>query len=112
MPDQLKQALEAAGVTVDELKRRHYNDLIVYLKSRCSVGTKRIHDYAAWCLDRGVALDASAVYVVCRAYENSVDPERTAARILRCAISDVHTLRREWGVRRRRANEPADRKGV
>lgn len=100
MPDQMKEALKGAGLDQSEFDRVHLDEMIAYLRQRCSVGKKKIVDYLNGCMDSGIPIVQSPLYLVAKCYELDADPERAGARRLRCAVSEIRQLRREWGVRR------------
>ena len=107
--DQLKEALLKAGVSASFFSREHQDELVAYLKTRCSVGSKRIRNYVNWCFDQDLVVENSPVYIACQAYQMLPDPEREVARKLRCSLYEVRVLRRNWGIRIGGKNESEGR---
>ena len=97
--DQMKEALLRAGINAPAISQGYQDTLVFYLKSRCSVGSKRIRNYMTWCLDQNLAVEYSPVFIACRAYQMLPDPEREIARKLHCSVSAARVLRRDWGIR-------------
>ena len=99
MPDQLKTALQSAGVSIEV--DTNLEPHIDYLYKRCSVGRNRIRQYLSNATGCGTPIIYTELYVICTTYERSPDdPERDTARALRVSVSDVKRLRRKWGVRK------------
>ncbi len=98
MPDQLKTALLDAGLRI--APDRDLVPYIDYLYTRCSVGKKKITSYLETATDLGTPIIYTDLYIICRQYESQEDPERSTAKALRVAVSDVRRLRRRWGVRK------------
>lgn len=98
MPDQLKMALNNAGIRIEpDTDLAPYVD---YLYQRCSVGRQKIVNYLDTATSLGTPIIYTDLYVICRRYEDASDPERDTARALRVSVSDVRRLRRRWGVRK------------
>lgn len=97
MPDQMKNALLQAGVKVEP--DADLTPYLRYLSHRCSVGRTKIHSYLNAATTAGTPIALTTLYIVCRAYEHSLDPERDSARALRISVSDIRRLRRKWGIR-------------
>jgi hypothetical protein len=49
---------------------------------------------------QGIHIAATPLFIVVRTYEKSDAPERMAAKLLRCSVTDVKILRREWGIKK------------
>ena len=99
--DQLKLALQKAGVDPREFAQRYRSKYIDYLGSRCDVDRSRIVKYVDTVIDRCQPVSSSPLYIVCSVYERhpKAVASRVAASELRSAVSDVEGIAEFWNVK-------------